>query len=409
MLSLPGYQSTQLIYESERTQIFRALQQATQRPVILKMPQQAYPTSSELVRYRREYALLLKLKSTQVIQTYGLEWYQNRLVLVLEDCQGISLKQRLAAEGSLSLTESLAIGVQLVEQLQALHHHGIVHKDINPANILIVPRSGQVRLIDFGMATEFSSEGTSTKTLEGTLSYLSPEQTGRTRHSIDYRTDFYALGVTLYELLTQQLPFASEDTLELVHAHLAKFPQPPSERQADLPSIVSDLVMKLLAKAPDHRYQSAWGLKHDLQQCLTAWKSHGQIAHFDLARQDIPQRFALSQTLYGREAALEQLQQGLQQSRLGPTQLALIAGSSGMGKSALIQGIQPWLWEQQAVLLSGKFEQLPQQAVPYGALSTALSHWVNQRLTLPEAAFQTWRDSILTAVGDNGQLMVDLV
>ncbi|MBT9310651.1 trifunctional serine/threonine-protein kinase/ATP-binding protein/sensor histidine kinase [Leptothoe kymatousa] len=412
MLTLSGYSSLKPIYESARTRIFRARQDSSQRPVILKTSQQAYPSPLELARYHREYALLSKVKHAGVIQTYGLEPHQNGLVLVLEDCAGVSLKQWRQTQ-ALSLADILTIGLQVTEQLLTLHNHHIVHKDINPANILVLPPSQRIKLIDFGMATEFAREVTTAennvKALEGTLAYLAPEQTGRTNHSIDHRSDFYGLGVTLYELLTGQVPFVSNDLLELVHCHIAKTPPPISQLNRDVPTVVSDLVMKLMAKSPDARYQSAWGLKQDLHTCLEQWKQTKHIEPFTLATQDIPQQFVLSQTLYGRETAMANLEKSFQQSCQGPTQVALIAGSSGSGKSALVNGLKPFLYNQRATFFAGKFEQFQQSPLPYAALTSALSHWVDQVLTLPEDQFQQWCDRIRIAVGVNGQLLIDLI
>ncbi|MEM9803942.1 MAG: serine/threonine-protein kinase PknK, partial [Cyanobacteria bacterium P01_D01_bin.56] len=413
MVTLSGYQSPTLVYESERTRIFRALQTSSQRSVILKTSQQAYPSALELARYQREYALLSKVRNSGVIQAYGLEPYKNGLVLVLEDCEGVSLKQWCHAQPPLSLTNILSIGLQIVDQLLTLHQQQIVHKDINPANILILPTSQQVKLIDFGMASEFNCEattaGNNVKALEGTLSYLAPEQTGRTNHKLDYRADFYGFGITLYELLTGQLPFVSDDIIELIHCHIAKTPVAVCKLNADVPEMVSALVMKLMAKSPGDRYQSTWGLKQDLQRCLEQWKNKGHIQPFELACQDSPQQFVLSQKLYGRETVLANLQQSFYLSCQEATQLAVIAGASGSGKSALVGGIKPFLYEQQATILSGKFEQFQQPSIPYAALVIALSSWVDKILTLPETQFQQWRDQILAAVGDNGQLMVDLI
>ncbi|MEO0869138.1 MAG: AAA family ATPase, partial [Cyanobacteria bacterium J06642_11] len=373
---------------------------------------QAYPSSSELARYQREYALLSKVKHAGIIQTYGLEPHQNGLVLVLEDCAGVSLRQWSQSQ-SLSLRDILTIGLQLVEQLRTLHNHQIVHKDINPANILVLPPSQQIKLIDFGMATEFvrdvATVDNNVKVLEGTLAYLAPEQTGRTNHGIDHRADFYGLGVTLYELLTGQVPFISNDLLELVHCHIAKTPRSVRQLNPRVPTVVSDLVMKLMAKAPGDRYQSAWGLQRDLQTCLERLDRKSHIEPFTLASQDIPQQFMLSQQLYGRATALADLQESFWESCHGPTQVAFIAGSSGSGKSALVNGIKPFLYEQQARFFSGKFEQFQQSPLPYAALTSALSSWVDQILPLPEDQFQQWRDRILTAVGTNGRLLVDLI
>lgn len=407
-----GYHSSALIYESDRTHVYRAVRDADQQSVILKTPAQAYPSQAELARYQQEHALLSKVASSGVIRTYGMERYKNGLMLILEDCGGLSLKQILQ-ERSVSLIEVLIVGIQIAEQLHHIHDARVVHKDINPANILLMPTSQQVRLIDFGLATEVAHElipdGQDLRLLVGTLPYLAPEQTGRVNHYVDYRADFYALGITLYELLTQQLPFEGHDLLELVHCHIAKTPPTPTEIDDQIPEMVSQLVMKLIAKDPDDRYQSAWGLRQDLQACLTQWKTAEKITSFELAAKDIPQQFSLSQKLYGRELAQSILQTAYADSCQGQTVLTLISGSSGMGKSTMIQSIKSSIYQQNGHFLAGKFEQLQQQQRPYRALSMALSHWVEHILTLPETQFQQWRDRLAIALGPNGGLMVDFI
>ena len=268
MYPLSGYRVFTQLYESANSLVYRSLREQDNQSVILKVLKQDYPTPGELTRYKQEYDITRSLNQEGVIEAYGLEPYQNTLVMILEDFGGKSLatlKQRYPS----TLEDYLEIAIKITTALGEIHDANIIHKDINPANIVYSPETQQLKIIDFGISTRLSRENPTLKnlnSLEGTLAYISPEQTGRMNRSLDYRTDFYSLGVTFYELLTGQLPFVSEDVLELVHFHIAKPPIPPHQlvgahRRAPIPKAISNIVMKLMAKTAEERYQSAWGLK----------------------------------------------------------------------------------------------------------------------------------------------------
>lgn len=286
---IPGYKITEVIYEGLNTVIYRGLSQPQQQPVILKILKAEYPTLEQITRLRHEYTITENLDLDGVVKVYGLETYQNRLVLVAEDFDGISLKQYLTRT-KLPLITILSIAVQLAQALVSLHTHCIIHKDIKPANIIINAQTKQVKLTDFSIASKLSKETPSLSNanqLEGTLTYMSPEQTGRMNRDLDYRTDFYSLGITFYEMLTGQLPFKGvQDPMELVHCHIAQIPLPPDKLNPDVPDIVSEIVMKLLAKTAEERYQSAYGLKADLEVCIRQLEMTGEIVPFPLSQQD---------------------------------------------------------------------------------------------------------------------------
>ena len=288
--SIPGYCISEEIYNGSRTLVYRGYRKTDLLRVVIKLLKNPYPSFSELLWFRNQYTIAKNLNSPLIIQTYSLEQYQNGYVLVMEDFGGISLKEwgvksRLAmsvAEREWacrersqtgveiqveSLIEFLEIAIALCNTLDILYHSRIIHKDIKPANILINPETKQVKLIDFSIASLLSRETQTLinpNVLEGTLAYISPEQTGRMNRGIDYRTDFYSLGVTFYELLTGKLPFQSEDAMELVHCHIAKTAPLIHEVNSKIPSIFSEIVSKLMAKNPEDRYYSALGLKYDL-------------------------------------------------------------------------------------------------------------------------------------------------
>ena len=293
------------LYLGSRTAVYRAIK--TDRPVVIKVLRREYPSLSELVQFRHQYTIAKLLPFPGIVQPLSLKPLGNGYALVMEDFGGMSLEQ-FVQQHPLDLAEVLAIAVQLAEILHHLCQHRVVHKDIKPANILIHPDSNQVKLIDFSIASVLPKETQEIQNpniLEGTLAYLAPEQTGRMNRGIDYRADFYALGVTLYQLLSGKLPFATDDPLELMHSHIAKVPVPVNQVQKDVPVIVAMIVAKLMAKNAEDRYQSALGLKHDLEQCLTQWKATGAIAAFELGQRDLSDRFLIPEKLYGREAEVQ--------------------------------------------------------------------------------------------------------
>jgi serine/threonine protein kinase len=263
MISISGYQILAQIYESANSEVYRAIGETDGQRVILKVLKQDYPTPAELTRYKQEYELTRTLNKDGVVKAYGLEKYHNTFVMFVEDFGGESLKI-LRENYQFSLGEFLSIALKVATSLGQIHAAKIIHKDINPANIVLHQETQQLKIIDFGISTRLTRENPTLKNpnvLEGTLAYISPEQTGRMNRSLDYRTDFYSLGVTFYELLTGKLPFETEDDLELVHCHLAKQPLLPSEINPLVPPVLDNIVMKLMAKNAEDRYQSAWGLQ----------------------------------------------------------------------------------------------------------------------------------------------------
>ena len=418
MLSLAGYCITSEIYESANSLVYRGFRELDLQPLVFKVLKPNYPTPDELTRYRQEYEITRSLRLEGVIKVYGIETYQNTLVMFLEDFSGESLKHWLR-ERSLSLEEVLTLGMQLTEILGQVHQQQVIHKDINPANIVWNPATGQLKLIDFGIASRITRETPTLRSphvLEGTLAYMSPEQTGRMNRSIDYRTDFYSLGATLYELLTQQFPFTAKDALELVHCHLAKRPVAPSDRISTIPRPVSDIVMKLLAKAAEDRYQSCRGIQQDLEICLSQLQTTQQIAAFPLAQQDSSDIFQIPQKLYGRDQEVETLLAAFARVSGGKeknstalhSELMLISGYSGIGKTLLVQEIYKPITQQRGYFIRGKFDQY-QRDIPYSAFFSAFSGWVEQLLTESEAQLNQWKVQLLAALEPNAQVLVDVI
>lgn len=407
---IPGYALQEQLYLGSRTVVYRALETAQQRSVVLKLLRHAYPTFSELVQFRNQYTITKNLAIEGIIHPFTLEPCQNGYALVMEDYSGISLRQ-YAQQHPLDTLEILEIVVQLADILHDLHQSRVIHKDIKPANILIHPISHQVKLIDFSIASLLPKENQEIQNpnvLEGTLAYLAPEQTGRMNRGIDYRTDFYSLGITLYELLTGQLPFLVDDPLELVHCHIAKTPPSPHTVNPSVPPIVSAIALKLMSKNAEDRYQSALGLKHDLEQCISQYRDKKAIAEFTLGQRDICDRFLIPERLYGREQEVKTLLQAFERVAEGTSEMMLVAGFSGIGKTAVVNEVHKPITRQHGYFIKGKFDQFNRN-IPLSAFVQALRDLINQLLSESDSQLAQWRTKILEAVGDSGQVLIEVM
>ncbi len=410
MPTIWDYQVTENLYESNNSIVYRGYRLTDNQSIVLKMLKQAYPPPEKIAWFKREYETTKNLNLTGVVDAYSLENHQNRWVMVLEDFGGESL-EKLIQRKRFTLAEFLPLAIEVVDILAQVHQQHIMHKDINPSNIVLNLTTGQLKLIDFGISTVLSRENPTLRNpnrLEGTLAYISPEQTGRMNRGMDYRTDFYSLGVTFYKLLIGQLPFPTTDAMELVHAHIAKQPTPPYELQPEIPQSLSEIVMKLMAKNAEDRYQSAYGLKADLEECYRQWQSIGCITSFSLGQQDISDRFQIPQKLYGREEEIDTLLAGFERVSQGACELMLVAGYSGIGKTALVKEVYKPIARQRGYFISGKFDQLHRD-IPYDSLVQAFRSLVGQLLTESEAQISSWREKLLVALGENGQVIVDVI
>lgn len=410
MLTIPGYRIIEEVYSNINTLVYRCQRERDKQPVIVKLLPKEYPSPMELAKFKHQYEITQNLNLPGIIKSYSLENYKNSLFLVLEDIDGQSLSQFINSN-KIELLDFLKISINLVETIGQLHQNSIIHKDIKPQNIIINPKTAQVKITDFGIASLLSRENQTIKSpnlLEGTLFYMSPEQTGRMNRSIDYRTDFYSLGVTFYEMLTSQLPYQSTDAMELVHCHIAKQPLPPMQLVHEIPKAVSDIVMKLMAKTAEERYQSAFGLKVDLEKCLTQLETSGQITDFILGQQDLSNQLQIPQKLYGREAEVITLLQTFERVSAGTTELMLVAGYSGIGKSALVNEIHKPIVQQRGYFIAGKFDQFKRN-IPYASLIQAFQELIRQLLTESEEKIQTWKEKLLEALSHNGQVIVEVI
>ncbi|QHG20357.1 AAA family ATPase [Nostoc sp. ATCC 53789] len=431
MIALPGISIQNKIYESSNSLVYRGIRDDGVG-IVVKMLKLDYPSPQELTRYRQEYKITRSLNLEGVVKAYSQQNYQRTLVIFLEDFGGESLEKWMHKCPDIfcpmPLSTFLGLAIAISDILGRIHAANVIHKDINPGNIVLNLDTGVVKIIDFGIATEFNRTNPTFKSphvLEGTLAYLSPEQTGRMNRLLDYRTDFYSLGVTFYELLTGHLPFSTTDILELVHCHIAKVPVPPHELNAAIPKAVSDIVLKLMAKNAEDRYQSAWGIKADLEICADQLKKIGQINSIQLGLLDVWDQFQIPQKLYGRDkevamllAAFERVaseklvqqtsEQKLTNNQTFKVEMMLVSGYAGIGKSALVQELYKPITAKRGYFIWGKFDQFGRN-IPYSAIADALQKLVQQLLSEPDEQVQQWRSRLLTALGTNGQIIIDII
>ncbi len=471
-INLLGYQITEELYTGTRTLVYQGVRESDQQPVVIKLLRNEYPSFNELVQFRNQYTIAKNLDSSSIITTYSLEPYNNGYALVMEDFGGISLKQWTDKESGLALGDFLQIAIALCHTLHILCQERIIHKDIKPANILINPETKQIKLIDFSIASLLpreTQEIENANSLEGTLAYISPEQTGRMNRGIDYRSDFYSLGVTFYELLTGQLPFISNDPMELVHYHLAQTPIPIHEVNLEIPLVLSKIISKLMSKNAEDRYQSALGIKYDFELCLSQLQESGEIKIFEIGERDLSDRFTIPEKLYGREQEVQALltafdriagisphpplqrgaleedsllrrgaleedsvlerralaenfplkQKALTEnsplnkgggrgSLLSGSELMLVAGFSGIGKTAVINEVHKPIARQRGYFIKGKYDQF-QRNIPFSAFVQAFRDLMGQLLSESDVQLQIWKAKILEVVGDNGQVLVDVI
>lgn len=408
MLTIPGYQVVEKLYQGRETVVLRARELHSERAVVLKTLHKPRPSAREVARLRHEYELTRAPLCPGIIQSYRLLETGRRAILVMQDIGGTSLDR--ARPRSLSVELFLSLAIQLVEALGVVHDHRIIHKDINPTNIIIHPDTHTLQIIDFGISSRLPREYQSLANLdhlEGTLQFISPEQTGRMNRHIDYRSDFYSLGVTFYRLLTDAMPFPDSDILEMVHNHIAIEPASVSSVTPTVPEQLSRIVAKLMAKTAEQRYQSAYGLKADLRACLDQWQTSGHIEVAPLGQRDMAPNLQIPEKLYGRARECEALLTMFDRCA-AETQMVLVAGSSGIGKSALVHEIHKSLASRRGYFVSGKFDQF-QRDIPYASLVDAFRDLARALLTESQEHIQDWRARLGDALGDNGQVIVEVI
>jgi diguanylate cyclase (GGDEF)-like protein len=409
--AISDFQLLEELYSSGSTRVCRAVHLEDGKPVVLKILSGEHLETDAFVQYQREYEIIDALKDTAgVIDVYHLANIQDSLMIVEEDIGGKSLDRIFAAE-TIDLRQALQLAAGIAQILDQIHRRRVIHKDINPSNIVWNRQTGELRVIDFGIASQLSQERQefqNVNQLEGNLAYISPEQTGRINRKLDYRSDLYSFGISLYQLFTGTLPFVSQDGIELVHAHIAVTPAFPSELNPQIPLALSQIIMRLIAKMADDRYQSAQGVRHDLERCLQQLQETGGITIFPLAERDVSIKFQIPQKLYGREQEISSIIKAFDRSAEGHTELLLVTGFSGTGKSALVHEVHKPLTEKRGNFIAGKFDQY-QRDVPFYAWTQALEAFCKLLLKEDESSLALWREKISTAMGNIGKVVTDVI
>ncbi len=415
MTDLVGFKATDVLRRDAELMLSRG-RGGDGAAVLVLAPTSGRPSPAAMERLKREFALRDELSPEWAARPLALDQTAGRLSLILDDPGGEPLDRliagRAAATRPAEMSRRLKIAAATASALAEVHDRGIIHKDLNPTTILVDGTTGEIHLTGFGVASQAPREQQQAVPIEvivGTLAYMAPEQTGRMNRSVDSRSDLYSLGVTCYELFTGQLPFTAADPMEWVHCHIARQPVRPSERGQGIPGQISDIIMKLLAKTAEDRYQTAAGVAADFQRCLAEWEASGRIEPFALASHDQSGRLMIPEKLYGREGESQTLLDAF--GRVGDggmPELVLVSGYSGVGKSALVNQIHAAMVRRGGLYGAGKFDQ-HRRNIPYATFAQAFHALVRQILSASEQDVSRWRAEILGAVGPNGRLVTDLI
>jgi len=413
MFVIGKYQVIEQLYRSTHTVVYRAKSEdsnPTAGSVILKLLNEEFPSPECMAKFRREYELTKMANSASIIKVYDLFRYQNTLVMVQEDFEGASLAD-LFDSTALPIDHFLPLAIGIAEAIAELHRLDVIHKGINPSNILFNQSTNEIRLIDFGLASEIPlelSQLLDPAKIEGSLAFISPEQTGRINRPIDHRSDYYSLGMTYYQLLVGMTPFQSADPMQWIHWHIAQEAEPPGKLNPTIPSTLSKMVMKLLSKTADERYASLAGLIHDLKRCWKQLQESGDIRQFEVSSKDISSKLQIPKTLYGRTANLKQLITSFDQIVEGKKVLMTVVGPSGIGKSCFVRELSKPLLVKRGFFIEGKFDQLD-RSTPYSCFISAIKDLVSQILGLDDSRIARWKETILQAIGENGKLITDVI
>jgi predicted ATPase/signal transduction histidine kinase/tRNA A-37 threonylcarbamoyl transferase component Bud32 len=410
MQQASSYMVVETLHRGGGSVLYRAIRQADRCPVIIKTLDPRRSRRDESDHLKEEYELGRTLDIASIVKPLAFTTYEGEPALVMEDFGGESLDHALGAP--MEVTQFLRLALRIAAALAQLHDHEVMHKDIKPENILVNPVTQEVKITDLGIASRLPREHQThqrARRIEGSLPFMSPEQTGRVNRAIDHRSDFYSLGVTFYEMLTGSLPFEARDPLEWIHWHIACPARSPSELEPRIPEMLSRIVLKLLAKTPEDRYQTLRGLEHDLERCLDQWRATGKIELFALGAEDIPERFQIPQRLYGRDAAVGELLAAFERVVAGATaELVLVSGPSGIGKSSVINELQKPVVRERGFFVAGKFDQYKRN-VPYATLASAFGELIQQVLGESDERLSAWKEALLRALGMNARSIVEVI
>ena len=407
-VQLAGYTVNQVIYAVGETVVATANAAGGER-VVLKYLDSSRPAPEVSARWRHEFAVLRSIDSPFVIKARSLEQVGRSSVLVLEAFASTNLAQLIARQ-TLDFSDQLILAIRLAKALSAVHQHGLIHGDVAPKNVLVDPTTLALKLCDFGLSTWLDHEQRHGQDiyLRGTLDYMSPEQTGRTNLGIDYRSDFYSLGATFYELFSGRKPFQSGDPMTLLHAQIATVPTPLHELDDAIPQPVSELVQRLLAKRPDDRYQSSFGLLQDLEACAERWRLYRRIEGIELGSADVPERFCVAQRMYGREAECAAILEAFERTSVGAVELLLISGYSGIGKTALVSELHRPVLARRGYFVRGKCDQYSRNQ-PFAAMIQAFQLLIRQLAVEGSERRLYWKSRLQASLGANAAALVELI
>ena len=416
MITIPGFTIIEKVFENQNTVIYRAIADNTNHTVIIKTHRNSLPTNRQILAYRKEFEITSKLNVSGILRSYELKKIGNQYLIVFEDTKAISLKV-FSSYNHITLSNLLEIFISIVNVINQIHKHNIIHKDINPSNILIHPKTQEIRIIDFGISSLYSKENienTKVEILEGSLPYISPEQTGRMNRPLDYRSDFYSLGITFFELLAKKTPFQSEDSMDLIHSHIAKSP-PNLFSEAiiyypDKEQVIrklSELILKLLAKDPENRYQSASGVAYDLEKILDHLKADSKtLLLLEIGKNDFSGKLQIPSKLYGREKEKKILLDTFHRAAKNFSELIFIHGYTGTGKTTLVNELRKDVLKANGYFISGKYEELNRN-IPYTGFLMAARDFIRQILLGKAEEIEIWKDKILNNLGQNAKLIIN--
>ena len=410
-IEFPGYEILSKVNESEKNITYRAERWSDKERVLLKTFLEDFPKSNEIALLKQEYLVLKKLINEDgIVHVLDFVEEKNYFAIIFKDIPGICLTKWMK-KNQVTIDDFFIIALQAGAILDNLFRNNIIHKNIKPENIIIDPETLKIYLTDFSIASVLKQESLTSlnpSVLEGTLTYISPEQTGRINRPVDFRSDYYSLGITLFELLAGKPPFQSDDPLDLVYSHIAKPPPALSDLNPDVPAVVSEIIHKLIAKNQADRYQSGSGLLADLTEAFGRWKQHGNIPPFPIGLNDFNQKLTISNKLYGRANEIKNLEEMIKDISSGQGGIITVTGYSGIGKTSLVMELQKKMLQKHAGFTSGKFDQL-QRNNRYEAVSQAFHHLVHQLLSEPDDQLKLWRSKISVALGRTGKLLTNLI
>jgi len=402
VIDMDGYTIREEVSRCRHSVLYRGLRECDNQSVLIRIYSTSNVTLDRIAKFKKELSEVRDIDSPGIVKILGIEYLRDGLAVILQDFQGISFREYFL-DSNQDMRSFLGVAVQLVHTLIQLHKAGIIHKAVKPGNIL-VDKSGNARFVDLGLSffiTDETEDIYDPEVLQDTLPYISPEQTGRMNRLVDYRSDFYSFGITLYEILTGIPPFFANNPLEIIHCHIAKIPRAPDKIRPDIPGVVSAILLKMISKDQEDRYQSGFGLKRDLVNCLDQIEQTGRVEEFEIGKDDISERQVMSQKIYGRERQITKIIEAFDRISKGRSESLFVTGLAGVGKTALINEVNKPILQRNGYFIFGKFDR-SQVDMPYSAVVQAFQRLVQQVLSEGKDRIERWRHLLLEGLGANG-------